>query len=223
MTSDRQYGGEPPNEEELPPWLAPIEEEEEPSGPSLLKVIGLAIFGMLLIGAIVGGYSWWSNRGATSGNGELIAAPAEPYKVPPDNPGGMQVEGEGDVAFAASAGDEPQARIDMNAVAEKPITEELAKDIAMLEDPEPKPVAPGFSGSDMVATIQLGAFSSEAAANSAWKGLAGRFKYMEPLAYSIVPVKSGDKTLYRLRAKGEGAANICGRLRIAGETCTKVD
>ena len=70
------------------------------------------------------------------------------------------------------------------------------------------------------ATIQLGAFSSQAAATRAWTALSGRFRYLAPLSHSVVPVQSGERTLYRLRASGADAAGICRRLRIAGEDCS---
>lgn len=196
------------------PWLEPVEEVEETRGPSMGKMIGLVLLGILLLGAIVGGYSWWSQQGATSGgSGELIAAPAEPYKIKPEDPGGMEVEGEGDTSFAASEGAEPQGKIDVAAVPEAPLVAEE----------EAAAPASGASKAGSAGTIQLGAFSSEASANSAWKALSTRFKYLEPLTHSILEVKSGDKTLYRLRASGPDAASLCGRLRVAGETCLNMD
>lgn len=190
------------------PWLEPVEEEQQaPARSSAGRMIGFVILGLVLLGLAVGSYGWWSSQGATEGNGELIAAPPGPYKVKPADPGGLSVEGEGDTAFAASEGAEPQGRIDVAAIAEAPVTEGM----------EAK-AAPGAQG-----LIQLGAFSSEAAANSAWKALAQRFAYLEPLAHQIVPVKSEDKTLYRLRASGPDAAALCARLRVAGETCLSVD
>jgi hypothetical protein len=47
-------------------------------------------------------------------------------------------------------------------------------------------------------------------------------RYLAPLTHSVVPVQSGGKTLYRLRASGPGAADICGRLKVAGESCVKI-
>ncbi|WP_428682250.1 SPOR domain-containing protein [Sphingopyxis sp.] len=75
------------------------------------------------------------------------------------------------------------------------------------------------------ATIQLGAFSSEAAAGNAWTNLSKRFPYLAGLGKSVSPVKSGDKTVYRLRASAGSAANaasLCGKLRVAGENCVVV-
>ena len=190
------------------PWLEPVEVEQEPPGPKLGKPILLVILALMILGAAVAGYSWWAGRGATEGDGELIPAPPGPYKVKPGDPGGMEVEGEGDTAFEASAGGEPQGKIDMSAVPEEPIVRAM-----------PARKAGEAAPAEGAGSIQLGAFSSEAAANAAWTALARRFAYLEPLTHSVVEVKTGDKTLYRLRAGGPGAADICGRLQIAGEDC----
>jgi cell division septation protein DedD len=81
--------------------------------------------------------------------------------------------------------------------------------------PTPAPTTATGGG----ATVQLGAFSSEAKARSAWKTLSKRFSYLAPLTPVILPVKSGDATLYRLRATGGPAGSICARMKIAGEAC----
>jgi cell division septation protein DedD len=75
--------------------------------------------------------------------------------------------------------------------------------------------APSSGGS----TVQLGAFSTEAKARSAWKTLSKRFSYLAPLTPVILPVKSGEATLYRLRANAGDAGSICARMKIAGEAC----
>jgi len=92
--------------------------------------------------------------------------------------------------------------------------------------PAPKPAAaepaPAKEPASGGSTIQLGAFSSQAKANSAWKNLSGRFSFLSGLTQSVIPVQSGDKTLYRLRASGGNASDICRRLRTAGESCSVV-
>src|SRR5690606_41888045 len=88
------------------------------------------------------------------------------------------------------------------------------------EPPQPRQQAAALAAGG--ATIQLGAFSSQASANRAWRALSGRFSYLAPLSHSVIPVAAGGRTLYRLRASGPGAADICRRLRIAGEDCTPV-
>lgn len=82
--------------------------------------------------------------------------------------------------------------------------------------------APAASGSAM---IQLGAFSSDAAAAKAWTSLSKRFAYLAELNKSVSPAKVGSGTVYRLRVSAGTAANatsLCGKLRVAGENCVVV-
>lgn len=217
----------PLNDEDRLPWLEAVDEDEAGGGPSAAKLIAFVVIGLAAIGLIVGGLFWMGNRDTAEGEARIIAAPQGDYKVKPDQPGGMKVEGEGDTAFAASEGADPNGRIDVNAVAEAPVARAPApsKAAAPAEKPAPapkqaEPATPAASGG---ATIQLGAFSSPAAANAAWKALSGRFTYLAPLNHGVTPVANDGKTLYRLRASGPDAANLCGRLRVAGESCVSIN
>lgn len=225
------------NDDRLP-WLEAVEEEGGESGPSALKLIVAVLIGLAAIGGIVGGIFWMGNRdGAENGAPEIIAAAEGPYKVKPDSPGGMTVEGQGETAFDAAQGGTPNASIDTSAVAEAPVTAQpkapaqapapAAKEPPLLKAPPasnapaatPDAPAPAAGGG---ATIQLGAFPSGAAAEKAWKALSGRFGYLAPLSHNVVVAQVNGKTYYRLRASGPGAAGICGRLKVAGEQCLKV-
>nr|MDQ4087141.1 hypothetical protein [Pseudomonadota bacterium] len=108
-------------EEDRLPWLEAVEEEDEREGPSVAKLVGAILIGLLAIGLIVGGLFWLGNRSQSGGDGELIAAPEGDYKVRPDQPGGMNVAGEGDTSYAASEGAEPKGRLNTNAVPERPV------------------------------------------------------------------------------------------------------
>ncbi|MEM8696263.1 MAG: SPOR domain-containing protein [Pseudomonadota bacterium] len=73
--------------------------------------------------------------------------------------------------------------------------------------------------------IQLGAFSSQAAANSAWTQIQRQNNALNSLQHSVTPVQAGGRTLYRLRAAAssrEAARSLCGRLRNAGQACSVV-
>ncbi len=225
------------NDDRLP-WLEAVEEDGGEGGPSALKLIVAVLIGLAAIGGIVGGIFWLGNRdGAENAAPELIAAPDGPYKVKPDSPGGMAVEGQGETAFDAAQGGTPNASIDTTAVAEAPVTAQpkgqapaaAAQESPLLKAPAPTnapaakpetPAAPAAAGGG--ATIQLGAFPSGAAAEKAWKALSGRFAYLAPLSHNVVVAQVNGKTYYRLRASGPGAAGICGRLKVAGEQCLKV-
>ena len=225
-------------DEDRLPWLEAVEEDEDGGdGPSVAKLIAAILIGLVAIGVIVGGLFWLGNRGQPGGGNDIIAAPEGDYKVRPENPGGMNVSGEGEVAAAASAGQTPQGNLNLGtpeapvtaaphpapapapiAVPPAPVAQAPAHPAPAPAHPAPAPQAPAAAG----ATIQLGAFSSAAGANQAWSALSGRFRYLAPLSHAVVPVQSGGRTLYRLRASGADAAGVCRRLQVAGEACSTV-
>lgn len=203
-------------DEDRLPWLEAVEEEEEREGPSLAKLVGAIVIGLVAIGVIVGGLFWLGNRGREDGNGELIAAPEGDYKVKPADPGGMNVAGAGDTVYAASEGAEPKGQL-------APARQEApAARPAVPSQQSQRPPAQAQPPAAPSVTIQLGAFSSQAGANRAWTALSGRFRYLAPLTHSVIPVQSAGRTLYRLRASGPDAAGVCRRLQIAGEDCSVV-
>ena len=99
-------------DEDRLPWLEAVEEDEGGDGPSVAKLIAAIVIGLVAIGVIVGGLFWLGNRGGPGADNDLIAAPEGEYKVRPENPGGMNVSGEGDVSAAASAGAQPQGNLE---------------------------------------------------------------------------------------------------------------
>ena len=216
-------------DEDRLPWLEAVDDQELGEGPSLAKLVGAIVIGLVAIGIIVGGLFWLGSRGSRQGNGEIIAAPKGDYKVRPDQPGGMNVSGTGESAYAASAGAEPKGRLNTNAVPEAPVRPAPAASpnpvvtpAARPAAPAPRPSPPASAAPAAGPAIQLGAFSSEAAASRAWAALSARFRYLAPLSHSVVPVQAAGRTLYRLRASGAGSAEICRRLQIAGEDCAAV-
>lgn len=231
--TDVRADGAPLDDDDRLPWLEAVDEDDDGEGPSVLKLIVAVLIGLAAIGGIVGGAFWLMNRDegpAAGGDAELIKAQEGAYKVKPDDPGGMTVEGEGDTAFAASAGEDNKGAIDTSKLPEAPVTAQPKQaqpqpkaDEPLLKAPAPSNAQPSQPAAGGGATIQLGAFSSQSGANNAWKALSGRFKYLDPLSHSVVPVTTGGRTLYRLRASGPDAASLCGRLRVAGESCVVVN
>ncbi|HVF93109.1 MAG TPA: SPOR domain-containing protein [Sphingomonas sp.] len=229
-------------EDDRLPWLETVEPEEQ-DGPSLGRVIAAVVLGLGVLAAIIFGiYKLQQRPSGGGGDGQIIAAQPGSYKVKPEEPGGLKVDGEGDAAIATSAGKAGNGAIDLKAVPERPVE---ARRIAPTPTPTPqagrnavaqvpksggklvaatpvsvaRPAAAAVAGGSLV---QLGAFPSEAAAKSAWTSFSKRFAYLAPLGQSIQPVATGGKTLYRLRVNAGSAnqaADLCGRLRVAGESC----
>ena len=74
------------------------------------------------------------------------------------------------------------------------------------------------------ALIQVGAYGSASGAKDAWTRLSKRFAYLAPLAMTVEPAEVGGSTVYRLRASAGGQASlICGKLKVAGESCMVVN
>lgn len=232
------------------PWLEPAEDGYDEDEVSPARIIGLVLLGLALLALIVGGGWWLKNRSAGGSDAKLIAAQGGPYKVPLNESGGKVFQGEGDASYAASEGQEAAGQIDNSKVPEAPL-ENVSRGSTTREEaakPEPKPARRAVTASVKDETrpakpekaaapapaavpaggalIQLGAYGNKAGAQEAWKKFTRRFDYLEPLTMVIEPVSVGGQTLYRLRARTPTAADatgLCGRLRVAGESCMVVN
>lgn len=230
--------GEGYSAEDRLPWLETVEEEyREPR--SLGRIAATAVLALLVIGIAVAGYFWLQRNQGVAGNGELIEAQKGDYKVKPDQPGGMKVEGEGDQVFATSQGTAGNASINAGALPEAPVdgkkvaagapaaagskTAKLTVPAANQPQPRTAPTsAPAPAAGGAGSLIQIGAFPDEAGANTSWARMSKRFAYLAPLGKSVAKGESNGKAIWRLRvntgSNGQ-ARELCGRLRIAGENC----
>ncbi len=204
------------------PWLEPVEDEDDTPRLSASKMLAGVLLVLLALALVAGTMFWLGRRNIGEGSGppELIAAPAGPYKIKPTDPGGLDISGESGTAYATSAGEEPDAQLDLNAVPEEPVArpqpqQQQQAAAETLPTAEPQPAVPtGPAGS----TIQLGFFPSQAAANSTWESLSGRFSAVAGAGKVVVPYQGG----YRLRASFGSAAEAgraCQLLKVAGEAC----
>jgi hypothetical protein len=215
-------------EEDRLPWLEAVETDEEDEGVTGSKLMGLVLAGLLAIGVLVGGIWWLRNQQGPSGDGTLIAAQEGDYKVKPDEPGGMKVEGQGDASFAASEGAEANGKVDVNATPEAPVAVVKQSQVAAakpatpaakpavtapLAAPATTPLAvPAPSGGGLV---QFGAYGSQASADEAWATLSTKNPALARLSKSVLPAAVGGKTFYRLRANAgspAAAAALCAKV-----------
>jgi len=207
------------------PWLAPVEDEDEPRGVSATRMIA-ALAVVILAGLIVAGTFFWLGRRDTAAGGPpvLIKAPPGPYKVKPPNPGGLDISSESQTAFETSAGEDKNSQLDLNKMPETPVAKPPKEQPKTLPPNEtktpvpaqtaPEPKATGGSGS----VVQLGAFANQAQAERAWAALSARFPSVAALSKMIVPFSGG----IRLRAGAGSAAEakqVCQTLKAAGENC----
>ncbi|WP_447755066.1 SPOR domain-containing protein [Sphingopyxis fribergensis] len=239
------------DDEDRLPWLEAADGFEDDGEVSPARLLVMVLGGLLLIGAVLGGL-WWIQNGGARGKGELIAAQQGDYKVAPKNDGAKTFEGEGDASFSASEGAEPAGKVDPTRMPEEPAVTPQEREAAAAKAAADKakaakaakavpadkgkaaPAATSVKTADAAtkaepaaggAMIQLGAFSSDAAAAKAWASLSKRFAYLAELNKSVSPAKVGSGTVYRLRVSAgtaANAANLCGKLRVAGENCVVV-
>lgn len=246
MMGDYARGSLDLEDEDRLPWLEPADREEDNDGVSPLKLLAFILTGLIALGAIGGVVYWVQSRNiaGASGEAQLIAAPAGDYKVPANEADAKKFAGEGDASFAASEGVERAGKIDPSRVPEAPVTggptpapaqtakvaaaKPAARFSAPVADETRRPAnaqpATGAKGSG--AMIQLGAYGSQSSAKDAWGRLSKRFDYLAALGTSVESVKVGDTTLYRLRASAGSASQasaLCGKLRVAGESCLVVN
>jgi hypothetical protein len=205
------------------PWLQAVEDEDEPRGLSARKMLAALVVVLLAAGIVAATFFWLGRRDvAVNGPPELIHAEPGPYKIKPPNPGGLDVAGESETAFETSAGEDKDAQLDLNAVAEQPIAKPPKPEPKSVAPAEAKPAAPappepkpsGAAGS----VIQLGAFQNQAQAERAWAALSARFPSVAAMSKLIVPFSGG----IRLRASAASPADAkqaCQALKAAGENC----
>jgi hypothetical protein len=228
-------------DEDRLPWLETVDEEYEPGSPAL-RIILLVVLALAIVAAAIFGYSLYQKSKGADGNGALIAAQEGDYKVKPDDPGGLKVEGEGDSAIATSEGaGSGNASIDLKALPEAPVdgtraapgtpvTGGSSTTVATIPTSGGKlkaaagagTIAHAPAGSSASSLVQLGSFPDEATASSAWAKASKRFTYLAPLGKSVQKAEVNGVSVYRLRVNAGSsgqASELCGKLKVAGEDC----
>jgi hypothetical protein len=208
------------------PWLAAVDDEDEPRGVSARKMLA-ALIVVLLAGVVVAAAFFWIGRrdADSSRPPQLIRAEPGPYKIKPPNPGGLDVAGESQTAYETSAGEDKDSQLDMTKAPGQPAAppkeepkrippNETKEPVATAPTPAPTPAPIGAKGS----VIQLGAFANQAQAERAWAALSARFSAIAAMNKLIVPFPGG----IRLRASATSPAearSACQALKAAGENC----
>jgi len=204
------------------PWLEAVEDEDDAPRLSAGRML-MALALVLAAAVLIAGTMFWLGRRNAEGAGppELIKADPRPYKIKPADPGGLDVAGESGTAYATSAGEQTDAQLDLNAVPEEPVARPRAA------APAPAPADSASKALDAAtaapagpagATIQLGFYPSQSAAESSWKSLSGRFSAVASATKLVVPYQQG----FRLRASFASpaeAGRACQLLKVAGEAC----
>lgn len=200
------------------PWLESGEEYEEP-GVDTGRIAAFAGAGLLVIVLAVGGLWWFLRdvpRGDIVADGSTIEAPEAPYKTKPEDAGGQQVAGTGDTSFEVAEGREVEGRIAGGDVAKPTIDLDQPESTDGKGEGKIVPVQASGVG------VQVGAYSSRAAAEAGWTTLVGRLPPLEGRSHRVVEGTADSGTIFRLQAVAgsvDEAEALCRSLRAAGGDC----
>ncbi|MXO88915.1 SPOR domain-containing protein [Altererythrobacter aestuarii] len=201
------------------PWLESDEEYEEEGFNT--RLILFALLGLLAVAAIV--FTAWfflrdQSDNEMSADGSTISAPDEPYKERPEDPGGSEVAGTGDVSYGVGEGQVTEGRLADTAPAPSIDIDQAGNNASADDASDSEPAAATTTG----VGVQVGAFSSRAAAQNGWAQLRTRFSVLQGVDYRIVEGAADSGTIYRLQAVASNAAaadTLCRAIRSSGGDC----
>ncbi len=215
-------------EDDSLPWLEAEEEDEGRSGVDIAQIIGFAlILGVLAFG-LISAVWYFSNRtgdNAPVADGSTIEAPEGPIKEAPEDPGGKEFAGTGNVAPVVGEGGTREGVLDTD-----------GNTGSGNGDGGDNAAAGGNSGTDSAANsgsaanagsasgvgVQLAAYTSRARAEQGWNDLSRRTNALEGVRYRIEQGEVDIGTVYRLQAvAGDRAAadRLCAALKADGLDC----
>lgn len=216
------------------PWLESDEEDEDAGGLDTAQIMLFAAGLVALLGVVVAGVWYVTNRVGSSevvADGSVIAAPEGPIKTRPDDPGGKTFDGTGNVApVVGEGGSRP------GVVAETPLPplpggtpgKPMAGQPAAQPSAAPaKPVpvaspAAGQAPATGGVGVQLAAYGTRARAEQGWSDAQRRTEALKGIKYRVVEGKVDIGTVYRLQAvvgtRAE-ADSLCRALKADGVDC----
>lgn len=209
-------------DEERLPWLEGDDDYREP-GVDTARIAAFGVIGLLVIALIVGGI-WWGTHGRFGGgpkpDGSTIAAPAGPYKTKPAQPGGKTFEGTGDESFAVAEGKSREGVLAADTTPKPSVNVATLANTAPPASPSATKPAPAPETKGV--GVQVGAYSTQATAESGWSKLATQFPALQGVRHRVVQGQADIGTVYRLQAVTSdlAAANsLCSKLKATGGAC----
>ncbi|WP_240957107.1 SPOR domain-containing protein [Pseudopontixanthobacter vadosimaris] len=204
-------------QDERLPWLESADDEEDAGGVDPARLIGFVLLALLALAVLIGGGWFIANSG---GDGEIVAdgstieAPDEPYRSRPDNPGGKEFAGTGDVAPAVAEGQTREGRIAEDDTPRPTVNVAQEADVAEPQE-TPEPALGGVA-------VQVGAYMNEATAESGWAELRSRTDLLNGVNHRIVRGNADIGVVYRLQAVAgdlSSARQLCTALKNDGVAC----
>lgn len=201
------------------PWLESADEDRD-EGLDWGRIGKFVAVVAVLLVAIVAAALYL--RGALdappAGDGSLIEAPDEPYKIRPADAGGSVVAGTGDLAYKVGEGRGGEAKLGGSGESLGPVpvpTAAASGEPAATESPTPAPALSGVG-------VQIGAYSSEADAQKGWDTVRSRYEPLGGYAKRIVQGRADIGSVWRLQAVAPTTAAafaLCDDMRRNGIEC----
>jgi len=186
------------------PWLESDYDEEE-EGVDTGRLIGFVLLSLVVLGLILA-VAWWFLRDRPDPDlieqGGTIEASEGAIKERPEDAGGKQFEGTGNVAPTVGEGISTEGQLAGS-------------------DPTPRPSIDTAQNSSAVA-VQVGAYSTRAGASTAWQTLRGQTEALKGFKNRIVEGEVDGGKVFRLQAMaGDAAAanRLCNALKSDGIAC----
>ncbi|MEM1051789.1 MAG: SPOR domain-containing protein [Pseudomonadota bacterium] len=220
------------------PWLEADEEEEPSADNTQIIVLALILIGVLI--AAVGTVWLFGSKVTQDGqaaDGSIIAAPEGPYKERPDDPGGKEFAGTGNVAPVVGEGGAPDGVLSTdgdpsansgstgstgasgNGEGSAGSTTAAAANLSSSGQGDGQAGATNSRGG---VAVQLAAYSSRARAEQGWDELSARTDALSGMRYRIEEGVVDIGTVYRLQAvasDGTAADRLCAELKSDGIDC----
>jgi len=199
------------------PWLESDEDDADAGGLDAGQIMLFAAGLVALLGVVVGGVWYVSNRaagGEVVADGSVIAAPEGPIKQRPDDPGGKEFAGTGNVApVVGEGGSRPAVVADGPAPAASAAPKPTVSTV---------PVAVPAAGDVPGIGVQLAAYGTRARAEQGWSDVIRRTDALTGVKYRVVEGKVDIGTVYRLQAVAGSRAEadrLCAALKADGVDC----
>lgn len=210
-------------EDESLPWLESDEEDDGAGGVDTARIFGFAAILLVLGAALLGSVWFFSNRTSDPelvADGSTIPAPDGPYKERPEDPGGKEFAGTGNVAPAVGEGETRESVVAQGGESAGTAADDAGEassgpSIATRTTDE-KPVAADGVG------VQVGAYGSRAKAEAGWSTLTRQTSVLNGVRHRVQKGQADIGTVYRLQAIASNLAaaqKLCSDLKADGVAC----
>lgn len=215
------------------PWLE-SDYDDEDEGVDTGRLLGLALLAALLLALILGTVYFFSNRGPDPelvADGSTIEAPEGPMKERPDNAGGKEFAGTGQVAPAVGDGQTTEGRLAdgnngsaySNAAGDtegaKPSIDTATTANSGTNNSSVSASADSSSGG---VGVQVGAYSTRESAVEGWNRLTRQTDALKDVKYRVLEGQADIGTVFRLQAVAADKASgdrLCRALKADGIAC----